>query len=193
MLGLIWVILIVISVVFGILSGNANALSSALMEGAGSGVSTVLGITGMMMLWCGVMEVMKEAGLSEKLANALRPVLKKLFPSAKDDEATLSHLATNVSANLLGLGNAATPAGIRAAEGLQRLSGDKTASHDLCMLVVINTSSLQLIPTTVAAIRAAQGASAPFDILPAVWLATLVSQTVGILAVLLLRKVRRYK
>ncbi|MBE6915872.1 MAG: spore maturation protein A [Ruminococcaceae bacterium] len=193
MLGWIWVVLIVISILFAILSGNISSLSTALIEGAESGVSTVLGITGMMMLWCGVMEVMKEAGLSEKLARALRPVLKKLFPSAKDDESTLSHLATNVSANLLGLGNAATPAGIRAAEGLQRLSGSKEASHDLCMLVVINTSSLQLIPTTVAAIRAAQGASAPFDILPAVWFATLVSQAVGILAVLLLRKVRRCK
>lgn len=193
MLGLIWVLLIVISLVFGVLSGNTSQLATALINGAESGVSTVLGILGMMMLWCGVMEVMKEAGLSQKLANILCPLLKLLFPSARNDKLTLSHLAENMSANLLGLGNAATPAGIRAAEGLQRLSGDKTASHDLCMLVVINTSSLQLIPTTVAAIRAAHGSVAPFDILPAVWLATLVSQAVGILAVLLLRKVRRCK
>ncbi len=193
MLGLIWVILIVISVVFGVLSGNTSQLATALINGAESGVSTVLGILGMMMLWCGVMEVMKETGLSQKLANILRPLLKLLFPSARNDNLTLSHLAENMSANLLGLGNAATPAGIRAAEALQRLSGDKTASHDLCMLVVIKTSSLQLIPTTVAAIPAAHGSIAPFDILPAVWLATLVSQAVGILAVLLLRKVRRCK
>lgn len=188
MLGFIWVILIVISVVFGVLSGNSNALASALISGAENGVTTILSIVGVMMLWCGVMEVMKECGLSEKLSRLLLPVLRKLFPSAQQDQAVLSNLATNVSANLLGLGNAATPAGIRAAEGLQRLSSSKTASHDLCMLVVINTSSLQLIPSTVAAIRASAGACAPFEILPAVWFASAISQVVGIVAVFLFRK-----
>lgn len=188
MLGMIWVLLLVISLLFGLLTGNIAHLSSALAAGAESGVSTILGIVGMMMLWCGVMEVMKEAGLAEKLASLLRPILRLLFPSARQDDTVLSDLAANVSANLLGLGNAATPAGIRAAEGLQRLSNSKRASHDLCMLVVINTSSLQLIPTTVAAVRSAAGAAAPFDILPAVWLVTVISQAVGIITVLLLRR-----
>lgn len=191
MLGFIWVLLIVISVVFGIVSGNVSALASALISGAENGVTTVLGIVGVMMLWCGVMEVMKECGLSDKLSRLLHPILRKLFPSAQQDKAVLSDLASNVSANLLGLGNAATPAGIRAAEGLQRLSPTHSASDDLCMLVVINTSSLQLIPSTVAAIRASAGACAPFDILPAVWFASAISQGIGILAVCLLRKIRR--
>ena len=127
------------------------------------------------MLWCAVMEAMRESGLMEKLAHLLNPLLKRLFPSANPE--TLTHLSANVSANLLGLGNAATPAGIRAAEGL------RNSPEDLTMLTVINTSSLQLIPTTVAAIRASAGAISPFDILPAVWLSTLAAQVAGILAV----------
>jgi len=180
MMGVIWTILLCISVVFGVATGQVGALSTAVSEGAQAAVTTVLSITGMMMLWCAVMEVMRESGLMEKLARLLNPVLKRLFPSANRE--TLAHLSANVSANLLGLGNAATPAGIRAAEGL------RDSPQDLTMLTVINTSSLQLIPTTVAAIRASAGAASPFDILPAVWLATLAAQVAGILAVKALRK-----
>ncbi|MBQ3054581.1 MAG: spore maturation protein A [Oscillospiraceae bacterium] len=180
MLGVIWTVLLAVSVVFGIATGRVGFLSAAVSEGAQAAVTTVLSITGMMMLWCAVMEVMRESGLAEKLARLLSPLLKRLFPSANSD--TLSHLSANVSANLLGLGNAATPAGIRAAEGL------RNSPSDLTMLTVINTSSLQLIPTTVAAIRASAGATAPFDILPAVWLATLAAQVAGILAVRMFHK-----
>ena len=108
--------------------------------------------------------------------------LGRLFPSALRDTETMDALTSNVSANLLGLGNAATPAGIRAAKGLRRLSGQDTASDELCRLVVLNTASIQLLPTTVAALRASLGADAPFDILPAVWLSSLVSVAAGLLA-----------
>ena len=180
MLGVIWTVLLCVSVVFGVVNGQTAALSSAVSEGAQAAVTTVFSITGLMMLWCAVMEVMRESGLAEKLARLLKPILQRLFPSANRD--TLAHLSANVSANLLGIGNAATPAGIRAAEGL------RNSPHDLTMLTVINTSSLQLIPTTVAAIRASAGAASPFDILPAVWIASFLAQLAGILAAKALRK-----
>ena len=187
MMGWIWVALVTLALISGIFTGRFDILSGAMMDGAVAGVTVVLGIVGMMMLWSGVMEVMREAGLMDRLAKLLRPALRRLFPSADAD--TLGSLSANVSANLLGLGNAATPAGLRAAKGLQQLSKTEWASNDLCMLVVINTASLQIIPTTIASVRAAAGAVSPFDILPAVWFASVVSQACGILAVVLFRRI----
>ena len=176
------VLMVLFSLVFGALNGTLSLLSGAAALGAKEAVTLCLSLCGMICLWSGVMELMNRAGLSEKLARLLRPVLAKLFPSAAGDTETMNALSTNVSANLLGLGNAATPAGIRAAKGLKRLSGRSTAGDELCLLVVMNTASIQLLPTTVASLRASFGASAPFDLLPAVWLASLLSVTAGIVS-----------
>lgn len=170
------------SLIYGCLSGNLAAVSSAAVDGARDAVNLCISLCGMICLWSGVIELMARTGLSEKLSSALRPVLKKLFPSAAKDRETMDALSTNVSANLLGLGNAATPAGIKAAKGLKRLSGLSSASNELCLLVVMNTASIQLLPTTIASLRASLGASAPFDILPAVWLSSLLSVSAGILS-----------
>lgn len=182
MMGKIWVAMVLISVISAIANGRVTELSSAVTDGAAASIDLIISIGGMILLWSGVMEIMRRCGLSEKLTRLLMPVLKLLFPSSKRDKAVMGDIAANVSANLLGLGNAATPAGIRAAEGLYRLDGGRDASNDLCMLVIINTASLQLIPTTVAAVRASLGASNPLDILPAVWIASVISQTCGIFA-----------
>jgi spore maturation protein A len=140
------------------------------------------------------MEVLKRSGLLKSLTGLLRPVLGRLFPRASRDAETMGVLSANVAANLLGLGNAATPMGIKAASGMARLSRDGRASDELCLLVVVNTASIQLLPTTVAAVRAANGAAAPFDILPAVWITSAVSVAVGILAAKLLSALyRRWK
>ena len=136
-------------------------------------------IAGMLCLWTGVMEVMRRSGLADKLSRLLAPVLRRLFPQAAKDRDTMDSISANVSANLLGLGSAATPLGLEAARRLARRSPG-TASDSLCMLVVCNTASIQLIPTTVASVRAAEGCAAPFDILPAVWLASALSVGVGI-------------
>ncbi len=125
---------------------------------------------------------MERAGLTEKLCAALRPVLQRLFPVCATDSEGFWNLCGNLSANLLGLGNAATPLGIRAAQRMQTLAGGKGASDEMCLLVVMNTASLQLIPSTVAAVRAQLGAVHAFDILPAVWLASACSVGAGILA-----------
>lgn len=185
---LVIVLMVVLSLVYGALSGNLTLLSAAAVSGAKDAVTLSLSLCGMICLWSGVMELMRRAGLSEKLSRLMRPVLSKLYPTAAKDAETMDALSSNVSANLLGLGNAATPAGIKAAIGLKRLSGLCSASDELCLLVVMNTASIQLLPTTVASLRASFGASSPFDILPAVWLSSILSVTVGIFAAKLFQR-----
>lgn len=138
-------------------------------------------MAGIMCLWNGIMSLMNACGLTEFLNRLFCPLLSRLMPRASRDNETLAALSGNLSCNLLGLGNAATPLGIRAA---QRMANGchGIASDELCLLVVLNTASIQLLPTTVAGVRAALGSTAPFDILPAVWLSSLLSVTAGILA-----------
>ena len=151
-------------------------MAAAAMEGAAAAVELCLSMAGVLCLWMGVMEVMRRSGLSEGLSRLLRPLLKRLYPDFARDREVMDSISANVSANLLGLGNAATPLGIQAARRMSRRTPG-VASDSLC-----NTASIQLIPTTVASVRAAAGCAAPFDILPAVWLASALSVTVGILA-----------
>ena len=174
-----------ISIVFGILSGNYLNLGSASLEGAGAAAEFVLSAGGLICLWSGVLNVMRRSGLTDALARLLRPILRRLFPAASRDGETLAAL----SANLLGLGNAATPMGIKAAQRMARLGEPGVAGRELCLLVVLNTASIQLLPTTVAALRAAEGAALPFDILPAVWLSSAGSVCAGLLAAGILGRV----
>lgn len=177
----VWSGMVVLSLVFGAASGRLDAVANAALEGAGSAVDLSLSMAGVLCLWSGVMEVMNACGLSEKLARGFRPILRRLLPAACEDPETLAAVSANVSANLLGLGNAATPLGIRAARRMARGCGG-TASNELCLLVVLNTASIQLIPATIASVRAAAGSETPFDILPAVWLASAMSVTAGLIA-----------
>jgi len=177
----IWTGMVVVSILCGLATGRGAEVAAAAVEGTHAAVELCLSIAGMMCLWTGIMEVMRCAGLAEKLSRLLRPVLKRLYPAAADDRGVMDSISANVSANLLGLGNAATPLGLDAARRMSRKSG-AVASDELCMLAVCNTASIQLIPTTVATVRSAAGCAAPFDILPAVWLASVVSVGVGITA-----------
>ena len=171
----------VLSLLFGGIHGQWDAVSAAAMEGARAAVELCISMTGAICLWSGVMTLMDRCGLSQKLARLLRPVLRHILPRASLDSETMAALSANVSANLLGLGNAATPLGIRAATRMAEGCGG-VASDELCRLEVLNTASIQLLPTTVAAVRSAQGCAAPFDILPAVWLSSALSVTAGLLA-----------
>ena len=177
-MAIIWVSFSAVAVLYGAYTGNAAAVGNAALEGAKAAVSLCLAIAGPICLWSGVMELMQRSGLSSSLSRMLRPFLYGLFPSARKNAPLLNDLSHNLSANLLGLGNAATPAGISAAMRLR--PGGGQASDELCRLVVMNTASLQLLPTTVAAVRAAAGAQNAFDILPAVWLSSLISVAVGL-------------
>ena len=170
-----------LSLLFGCATGQLSAVSAAALTGAQSAVELCLSMAGAICLWSGVMTLMDRCGLSGKLAGLLRPLLRRILPNASRDSETLAALSANVSANLLGLGNAATPLGIRAATRMAQ-GCDGVASDELCRLVVLNTASIQLLPTTVAAVRSAHGCAAPFDILPAVWLSSVLSVSAGLLA-----------
>ena len=183
----IWTGMVVLSLVSGILSGNLDEVANAAMAGAQSAIDLSVSMAGMLCLWSGIMEVMNVCGLSRGLARAFRPLLRQLLPEASRDEETLAAVSANVSANLLGLGNAATPLGIRAARRMARGCGG-VASDELCLLVVLNTASIQLLPTTIASVRAAAGCRTPFDILPAVWFSSVLSVTVGLLTARLLSR-----
>ena len=179
-----------LALVFGGTGGRLTEVSAAAMEGAGAAVELCLSMAGAICLWSGVMTLMDRCGLSEKLAKLLRPVLRRILPQASRDRETMAALSANVSANLLGLGNAATPLGIRAATRMAAGCGG-VASDELCRLVVLNTASIQLLPSTVAAIRAGLGCAAPLDILPAVWLSSAVSVTAGLLCARLFQRLGR--
>lgn len=180
--------MVALSVAYGLASGTIGAVGAAAMEGAGAAVELCLHMAGVLCLWSGLMAVMKASGLTDALSRLFRPLLNRLLPKASRDPDTLAALSGNVSANLLGLGNAATPLGIRAAQRMA-IGADGRASDELCRLVVLNTASIQLLPSTIAAVRAAAGAASAFDILPAVWISSAVSVAVGLLAAALLRRV----
>lgn len=175
----VWTGMVVCSLIFGTVSGNLGAVANAALEGADSAIQLSLSMAGILCLWSGVMEVMNACGLSNGLAKLFQPLLCRLFPCASRDKSTLAALSANLSANLLGLGNAATPLGVQAASKMARGCGG-IASDELCLLVVLNTASVQLLPTTVASLRAAAGCKTPFDILPAVWFASILSVSVGL-------------
>lgn len=186
----LWTGMVVLSFAFGLVNGKMDAVSAAALEGASSAIQLCLSMAGVLCLWSGVMEIMNRCGMSAKLARAFRPLLQRLLPNACRDDATLSAVSANVSANLLGLGNAATPLGIQAARRMAR-GQDGVASDELCLLVVLNTASIQLIPATIASVRTAAGAAAPFDIVPAVWLASVLSVTAGLTAAKILERFSR--
>ena len=180
-MNMIFASFILISVLSAISNGQTAQLSSAIPDGASAGVTLALSLAGPVCLWSGLAHAMERCGWMDGLARLFAPVLKRLFPKAWSDRAAREALCGNVSANLLGLGNAATPLGVRAVQRMA-LGADGRAGDELCRLVVMNTASIQLIPSTVAAVRSALGSAAPFDILPAVWITSLCSVSVGLLA-----------
>lgn len=186
----VWTGMAAISLLFGIYTGNINQVGTAALDGAAAAVELCLSMAGVICLWTGVMEIMNRCGLSAFLARLFRPLLRHLLPQSSKDAETLAAVSANISANLLGLGNAATPLGIRAAKRMAR-GADGTATDELCLLVVLNTASIQLLPTTIAGVRAAHGCRTPFDILPAVWLSSVLSVTAGLLMAKILSRVWR--
>ena len=186
-MALLWGGMVIASLIFGAWNGQLDAVTEAAMSGANSAIELSLSMAGAICLWSGVMEVMRVCGIADALARGFRPLLRRLLPTASRDSQTLAAVSANVSANLLGLGNAATPLGIRAAQRMAAGCGG-VASDELCLLVVLNTASIQLLPTTIAAVRAAAGCRTPFDILPAVWASSVLSVAAGLLTARLLSR-----
>ena len=184
----IWTCILILSMIASLILGNGSALAAAVPKGAQAGLELAISLAGSICLWSGVGKLMEKAGLTAILSRCFSPLLCRIFPTFRQDPVFANYLTANVCANFLGLGNAATPMGIQAAQRLAR--GQKGAANDeLCKLVVLNTASIQLIPANVAAIRAGLGCAAPFDILPAVWLTSLCSAGLGITAAWLLGRV----
>mgnify|MGYP004457468001 CR=1 FL=1 len=189
-MAIVWGVMVMASVVCAVAGGRMAQVSSAALEGARAAVELCISLAGVLCLWSGFMELLKQCGLERKLAALFRPLMRRLLPQASRDAETMAAVSGNLSANLLGLGNAATPLGIRAARRMA-LGAEGRATDELCRLVVLNTASVQLLPTTVAAVRAGCGSAAPFDILPAVWVSSILSVSVGLLAARLLERVVR--
>lgn len=189
LLSWIWLGMMGASLLYGCLTGRAGALLPAALDGASSAVSLSLRLMAGYLFFCGLMEIMKELRLPEKLARLLRPILRRVMPTLRGEEARQA-VTLNLTANLLGLGNAATPAGIQAARRMA-VGCSGTASDELCRLVVLNTASVQLLPSTVAALRGGLGSAAPLDILPAVWLSSALSVTAGLACARVLGRVWR--
>lgn len=187
----IWTGFIAISILCAAFTGRGNMLSTAAMQGARSAVELAIAMAGSLCLWSGVGALMQQLKLSHALAGLLRPVLRRIFPESERDATLAGALSANICANLLGLGNAATPMGIAAAKRLRRPEQPEYATDSLCRLVVLNTASIQLIPSSVAAVRLSLGCVTPFDILPAVWITSFCSAALGLAAAFILGRMWR--
>ncbi len=181
--------MVLISILFSAITGRGAALAAAVPQGAQAGVTRAISIAGSLCLWAGVGRLMERIGATKVLAKLLRPFLHRLFPGTKKDPALAGYLSANICANILGLGNAATPMGIQAAKRMADPEKPGMATDEMCRLIVLNTASIQVIPSTVAAVRSSLGCATPFDILPAVWLTSFCSAAAGLLAAWLCSKV----
>lgn len=183
MVNWIWVFLIVISVIVGLLNGKLDEITQAAFDGAKSGVTISFGLISIMVFWLGMMRIAEQAGLLDKLARLLSPAVRWLFPDIPDKHPALGYIMSNLSANIFGLGNAATPMGIKAMQELQKLNTDKhTATPAMCTLLALNTSSITLVPTTLIAIRMNYNSANPAEIIGTTLAATAIATGAAILA-----------
>ncbi|WML36512.1 nucleoside recognition domain-containing protein [Clostridium sp. OS1-26] len=170
MINVVWFFILGFGILFGIFTGRGAEVSKAIVTSTDSTVKLVIGLAGIMCLWCGIMKIAEKSGITDKLAKVLRPILKILFKSAAKDEKAMGAIVMNLTANMMGLSNAATPFGIKAMQELKRLSNDNDkASDDMALFLVLNAASIQLFPTTVISIRAAVGSKNPAEtVIPAI-------------------------
>ena len=192
-MGWIFGIMTLISVVCAPFHGSGSALSGAITAGAQAGITLAISMAGSLCLWSGVGKLLEHAGVTSLLSRLIRPLLHRLFPTSRTDPELAGFLSGNICANFLGLGNAATPMGIQAVKAMARHAPLGTASDEMCRLIVLNTASIQLIPATVAAVRSSLCCATPFDILPAVWVTSFCSASCGLAAAWYLGKVWRHE
>lgn len=187
----IWTGIVAVALIAALILGRGSELAAAIPQGSQAGITLAISMAGSLCLWSGVGKLMERAGFTGFLSRLLKPLLSRLFPSTREDPALAGSLSANICANFLGLGNAATPMGIQAAQRLAARGKPGVAGAELCRLIVLNTASIQLIPATVAAVRASLGCATPFDILPAVWITSLCSAGLGVTAAVVLGKLWR--
>lgn len=181
MLNILWPVFIIISIIYAIFSGNLESLNKSIFESTESAVSLSLTLVGITCLWSGIMEIASKTNIIIFLNKMLKPIVKKLFPDINLNSRSYDNIIMNIVANILGLGNAATPLGLKSMNELQKENYNKeTLSDNMMMLIVLNTASLQIIPTTVISIRSSLGSNNPTQIIFPVWLSTICAAIVGI-------------
>lgn len=182
MLNYIWSGIVIISIICSVILGNTQNLSKALIDSGASSIELILTMAGIMCLWSGIMKIAVESGFTNLIAKLFAPILRPLFPKLDKDSEAFQSITMNISANLLGLGNAATPFGLKAMEQLHTLNNKSdTASNEMVIFVVMNTASLQLLPTTLATLRQSYGSTAPFEIIVPVWISSVCSLAVALI------------
>lgn len=184
----IWILLVSISVLFAVFTGQITNVSAATAQGAQAGITLAISMAGSLCLWSGVGHLMDKAGMTNSLSKLLRPIISRIFPGTRTDPQLSGALSANICANILGLGNAATPMGVRAAKRMVDPHRPGIATNEMCRLIVLNTASIQLIPANVAAVRSSLGCATPFDILPAVWVTSICSAGLGLTAAWIMGK-----
>ena len=176
--------LIFLSVIFGILTGRVREVSSAAMKESSNAINLIISLMGSICLWSGIMKIAEDSKLTDKISNLLYPITKFIFKGLKKDSKALKTISMNMTANLMGLGNAATPLGIKAMKELEdEEKSSSTATKNMITFVVLNTASIQLVPTTIAFIRQKYNAVSPLDILPAILITSMVSVISGLLVI----------
>ena len=190
MINIIWFLILSIGIIIGMLTGKGDILSKAVVSSTASAVELVIGLVGMMCLWCGIMKIAEKSGLTDKLAMVLRPILKIIFKEAGKNPKAITDITMNLTANMMGLSNAATPFGIKAMEDMQKNNSEKdTASNDMALFLVLNAACIQFLPTTVISIRAAYNSENPaIIILPAI----IATGTAAILGIVYCKILQRY-
>ena len=183
MLNIIWPIFIILSFIYAILNGRVSEVNNSVFESTKLAVELSISLLGTMCLWNGLMQIASKTKIVKHLSKLLNPIIKKLFPEIKKEEKVHNEITMNIIANIMGLGNAATPLGLKAMKSLQEKNKDKNRlSNSMAMLIVLNTASIQLIPTTVIAIRSSLGSNNPTAMIIPVWIATICAAIAGILA-----------
>ena len=189
MLNILWPIFIIISFIYSFFSGNIDEVNKSIFDSASSAVELSITFLGTMCLWNGIMKIIKNTSLINKLTKVLNPVMKLLFPELKNNNEAYQDISMNVIANILSLGNAATPLGIKAMKTMQKENSRKdTLSNSMITFIVLNTASIQLIPTTVITIRSSFGADNPSSVIIPIWIASITAAIVGIFATKILIK-----
>ena len=179
--------MIVFSIILSIFTGRVEEVALAATSGAAGAVSTCLEIAGIMMLWSGLMKIASESGLIELFSKLLRPIYRRFFKKIPENSVAGKNILMNIAANILGLGNAATPFGLKAMEEMGRSAGGR-ATNEMITFLVLNTASIQLLPTTIIALRGEAGSSAPSDILVPVWIVSVFALIMGLLGVVIFRR-----
>lgn len=192
MVSYIWLILISVGIIYSLLTGNMDVINNSILTNASKALDLILELLPIIVLWTGILKIAEKSGLLDKFANLLRPLLSKLFPSVPKNNKALGYIASNIAANMMGLGSAATPAGLKAISELQKINPKKdTASTPMVTFLVLNTAGVTIIPTTILALRTAYNSSNPTEIvLPAI-LATTCSCIAGVTLDYLIRKRKR--